>query len=162
MPRPPRAPPRPPGPGGSGRSPPRGGGPETGSGATNQFSRLLDSTPLTIDHDIALGYSFSMKAVRYSAEAIADLKRYGNMVARVRKAINEHAANPAAHANNVTRPPPPQGHAGWFAVEPDACGGLPGDLCRSRGRTGGDPDRTAGQCVRLTENEHDHSDHDLA
>jgi mRNA interferase RelE/StbE len=44
-----------------------------------------------------------MKAVRYSAEAIADMKRCGNMAARVRKAINEYAANPAAHANNVTR-----------------------------------------------------------
>ena len=58
-----------------------------------------------------------MKAVRYSAEAIANLNRYGNMAARVRKAINEYAAQPrvldlsvffealkpAAHANNVTR-----------------------------------------------------------
>jgi mRNA interferase RelE/StbE len=43
-----------------------------------------------------------MKAVRYSAEAIGNLKRYGNMTARVCKAINEYAANPAAHANNVT------------------------------------------------------------
>jgi mRNA interferase RelE/StbE len=43
-----------------------------------------------------------MKAVRYSAEAIANLKRYGNMAVRVRKAVNEYAANPAAHANNVT------------------------------------------------------------
>jgi mRNA interferase RelE/StbE len=52
--------------------------------------------------DIALRYSPDMKAVRYSAEAIANLKRYGNMAARVRKAIIEYAANPAAHANNVT------------------------------------------------------------
>jgi mRNA interferase RelE/StbE len=44
-----------------------------------------------------------MKAVRYSAEAIANLKRYGNMAARLRRAINEYAANPAAHANDVTR-----------------------------------------------------------
>ena len=44
-----------------------------------------------------------MKTVRYSAQAIANLKRYGNMTARVRKAINEYAADPAAHANNVTR-----------------------------------------------------------
>ena len=44
-----------------------------------------------------------MKAVRYSAEAIANLKRYGNMAARLRKAINEYAANPAAHANIATR-----------------------------------------------------------
>ncbi len=44
-----------------------------------------------------------MKTVRYSAQAIANLKRYGNMTARVRKAMNEYAADPAAHANNVTR-----------------------------------------------------------
>jgi mRNA interferase RelE/StbE len=44
-----------------------------------------------------------MKVVRYPADAIANLKRYGNMAARLRKAINEYAANPAAHANNVTR-----------------------------------------------------------
>jgi mRNA interferase RelE/StbE len=44
-----------------------------------------------------------MKAVRYSAEAIANLKRYGNMAARVRKAVNEYAADPAAHANKMTR-----------------------------------------------------------
>jgi mRNA interferase RelE/StbE len=44
-----------------------------------------------------------MKTVRYSAQAIANLKRYGNMTARVRKAINEYAADPAAHVNNVTR-----------------------------------------------------------
>ena len=44
-----------------------------------------------------------MKAVRYSAEALANLKRYGNISARVRKAINDYAGDPAAHANNVTR-----------------------------------------------------------
>ena len=44
-----------------------------------------------------------MTAVRYSAEAIANLKRYGTMAARVCRAINEYAANPAAHANDVTR-----------------------------------------------------------
>jgi mRNA interferase RelE/StbE len=58
---------------------------------------------LPIDRNIALRYCPGMKAVRYSAEAIANLKRYGNMAARVRKAINEYAADPAAHANNVTR-----------------------------------------------------------
>jgi hypothetical protein len=31
------------------------------------------------------------------------MKLYGNVAVRVRKAINEYAANPAAHANNVTR-----------------------------------------------------------
>ena len=44
-----------------------------------------------------------MEAVRYSAEALANLKRYGNIAARVRQAINDYAADPAAHANNVTR-----------------------------------------------------------
>lgn len=44
-----------------------------------------------------------MKAVRYSAEALANLKRYGNIASRARKAINDYAADPAAHANNVTR-----------------------------------------------------------
>jgi mRNA interferase RelE/StbE len=44
-----------------------------------------------------------MKAVRYSAEALANLKRYGNVAARARKVINDYAANPAAHANKVTR-----------------------------------------------------------
>jgi mRNA interferase RelE/StbE len=56
-----------------------------------------------IDGIIAYSYILDMKAVRYSAEAIANLKLYGNMAARVRKAINEYADNPAAHANNVTR-----------------------------------------------------------
>jgi mRNA interferase RelE/StbE len=44
-----------------------------------------------------------MKAVRYSADALANLKRYGNIASRVRKAINDYAADPDAHANNVTR-----------------------------------------------------------
>jgi mRNA interferase RelE/StbE len=44
-----------------------------------------------------------MKAVRYSAAALGNLRRYGNIAARPRKAINDYAADPAAHANNVTR-----------------------------------------------------------
>jgi mRNA interferase RelE/StbE len=44
-----------------------------------------------------------MKAVRYTAEALANLRRYGNIAARARGAINEYAADPGAHANNVTR-----------------------------------------------------------
>lgn len=44
-----------------------------------------------------------MKPVRYTTDAVANLKRYGNVAARVRKAINDYAADPAAHANNVTR-----------------------------------------------------------
>lgn len=44
-----------------------------------------------------------MKDVRYAAEALANLKRYGNIATRARKAIVEYAADPVAHANNVTR-----------------------------------------------------------
>jgi len=43
-----------------------------------------------------------MKAVRYTKEAARDLKRHGNVAARVRRAVSDYAANPAAHANNVT------------------------------------------------------------
>ena len=42
-----------------------------------------------------------MKAVRYTREAARDLRRYGNIANRVRRAISEYAADPAAHANNV-------------------------------------------------------------
>jgi mRNA interferase RelE/StbE len=44
-----------------------------------------------------------MQMVRYTTEALRDLKRYGNMTARVRRAVEEYAADPMAHANNVTR-----------------------------------------------------------
>ena len=44
-----------------------------------------------------------MKSVRYSAEAAANLKRYGTIATRVRTAINDYATDPAAHANNVTQ-----------------------------------------------------------
>lgn len=44
-----------------------------------------------------------MKAVIWTADAAKDLKRHGNMAARIRKAIADYAADPAAHANNVTR-----------------------------------------------------------
>jgi mRNA interferase RelE/StbE len=44
-----------------------------------------------------------MKTVRYSAEALKNLKRHGNVAARLHKAINEYAAETGAHANNVTR-----------------------------------------------------------
>jgi mRNA interferase RelE/StbE len=43
-----------------------------------------------------------MKGVRYTKEAARDLKRHGNIAARVRRAVSDYAANPAAHANNVT------------------------------------------------------------
>ena len=44
-----------------------------------------------------------MKTVRYITEALRNLKRHGNMAARIRRALEEYAADPAAHANNVTR-----------------------------------------------------------
>ncbi len=44
-----------------------------------------------------------MKTVRYTSDAAKDLKRHGNMTARVRKALAEYAADPNAHGNNVTR-----------------------------------------------------------
>lgn len=43
-----------------------------------------------------------MKTVRYTADAAKDLKRHGNMAARIRKAINEYAGT-GAHSNNVTQ-----------------------------------------------------------
>jgi mRNA interferase RelE/StbE len=44
-----------------------------------------------------------MKMVRYTTEALRNLKRHGNMAARVRRAMEEYAADPLAHANNVTQ-----------------------------------------------------------
>ncbi len=44
-----------------------------------------------------------MKEVRYSVDAVYDLKRYGSMAARVRKAVAEYAEGNGAHANNVTQ-----------------------------------------------------------
>ncbi len=43
-----------------------------------------------------------MKTVRYLRAAQADLKRHGNVAGRLRKALADYAADPAAHANNVT------------------------------------------------------------
>ena len=42
-----------------------------------------------------------MKQVRYTADAAKALKRHGTMAARIRKALADYAADPAAHANNV-------------------------------------------------------------
>jgi mRNA interferase RelE/StbE len=42
-----------------------------------------------------------MKTVRYTLEAMQDLKRHGNVANRIRKAVADYAANPRAHANNV-------------------------------------------------------------
>jgi mRNA interferase RelE/StbE len=44
-----------------------------------------------------------MKAARYTTEALRNLKRHGNMAGRIRRAVEEYAADPAAHANNVTK-----------------------------------------------------------
>jgi mRNA interferase RelE/StbE len=44
-----------------------------------------------------------MKMVRYTTEALRNLKRYSNMAVRIRRAMEEYAADPVAHANNVTR-----------------------------------------------------------
>ncbi len=44
-----------------------------------------------------------MRTVTYTFDATRDLKRHGNVAARVRKAVAEYAADPQAHANNVTQ-----------------------------------------------------------
>ena len=44
-----------------------------------------------------------MKTVRYTTDALRNLKRHGNIAARVRRALEEYAVDPAAHSNNVTR-----------------------------------------------------------
>ena len=44
-----------------------------------------------------------MKTVRYHPDALKSLKRHGNVAARLRKALDEYAAETGAHANNVSR-----------------------------------------------------------
>ena len=44
-----------------------------------------------------------MKPVRYPLDVVKWLKRHGSMAQRLRTAIAEYAADPAAHANNVIR-----------------------------------------------------------
>ena len=44
-----------------------------------------------------------MKTVRYSPDALKNLRHHGNAAARVRRALEEYAAETGAHANNVTR-----------------------------------------------------------
>lgn len=44
-----------------------------------------------------------MKTVRYTTDALKALRRYGTVAARIRQAVDDYAANSAAHANNVTR-----------------------------------------------------------
>jgi mRNA interferase RelE/StbE len=43
-----------------------------------------------------------VKTVFYTADAAKDLKKYGNMRDRIMKTVSEYAADPAAHANQVT------------------------------------------------------------
>jgi mRNA interferase RelE/StbE len=42
-----------------------------------------------------------VKNVRYTVDALAQLKRYGNMSARIRRAVSEYAANDGSRANMV-------------------------------------------------------------
>ena len=44
-----------------------------------------------------------MKRVTYGRDAAKDLRRHGNMAARIRKAVDEYAAEQTAHGNNVTQ-----------------------------------------------------------
>jgi mRNA interferase RelE/StbE len=44
-----------------------------------------------------------MKTISYSRQAAKDLRKYGNMAERVVAAVEEHAMESGAHANNVTR-----------------------------------------------------------
>jgi mRNA-degrading endonuclease RelE of RelBE toxin-antitoxin system len=43
-----------------------------------------------------------MRAVSFTRSALKDLKRHANVAPRIRQAIGEYAADPQAHANNVT------------------------------------------------------------
>jgi mRNA-degrading endonuclease RelE of RelBE toxin-antitoxin system len=43
-----------------------------------------------------------VKSIVYEGQAAKALRRYGNMAGRIRKAVSEYAADPLAHANNVT------------------------------------------------------------
>jgi mRNA interferase RelE/StbE len=56
-----------------------------------------------IDLIIAYRYILAMKTVRYTTEALRNLKRHGNMAARIRSAMQEYTAEPTAHANNITQ-----------------------------------------------------------
>ncbi len=44
-----------------------------------------------------------MQRVQYLRDAQVALRRLGNVARRLRKVISAYAADPAAHANNVTR-----------------------------------------------------------
>ena len=44
-----------------------------------------------------------MKTVRYAPDALKSLKRHSNVAGRIRKALDEYAAETGAHANGMTR-----------------------------------------------------------
>jgi mRNA interferase RelE/StbE len=44
-----------------------------------------------------------MRTISYTIGALKDLKRHGNVAARIRKALNEFAEGTGAHVNNVTQ-----------------------------------------------------------
>lgn len=44
-----------------------------------------------------------MKTVRYHPDALKSLKRHANVASRIRRAIEEYAAETGAHANSITR-----------------------------------------------------------
>ena len=43
-----------------------------------------------------------VKPVLYTRNALKDLRKHGNMQARIRRAVEEYAADGMAHSNNVT------------------------------------------------------------
>ena len=51
----------------------------------------------------AVSYISSAKRIIYTGDAARDLTRYGNMAARIRKAMTDYAAGQTAQANKVTR-----------------------------------------------------------
>ncbi len=56
-----------------------------------------------LEATIAVAYSTEMKTGRYLPGALKSLKRHATVAARIRKAIDDHAAGPGAHATNVAR-----------------------------------------------------------
>jgi mRNA interferase RelE/StbE len=44
-----------------------------------------------------------MKMVRYHPDALKSLKRHANVAPRIRRALEEYAAQTGAHANSVNR-----------------------------------------------------------
>ena len=69
-----------------------------------------------------------MAEVRYSADPPANLKRYGDSSASARKAINDHAVDPAAHVDAYLAAPTPlafwRKHRGMTQVELSQAAGI--------------------------------------